>query len=124
MTYSDDEGEVFLGHSVTQHKSVSDETAHLIDEEVRLIVDRNYDRARNILEDNLDKLHLMAEALIRYETIDSEQIDEIMSGKEPSPPRDWSDDDSGGTPNAESGEETDDGESKKDGSIGGPASLH
>ena len=125
MVYSDDEGEVFLGHSVTQHKSVSDETAHLIDEEVRLIVDRNYERARNILEENVDKLHLMAEALIRYETIDSEQIDEIMSGNEPSPPRDWSDDDSGGTPNAdESGEESDDSESKKDGSIGGPASLH
>ena len=124
MTYSDDEGEVFLGHSVTQHKSVSDETAHLIDEEVRLIVDRNYDRARNILEENVDKLHLMAEALIRYETIDSDQIDEIMSGKEPSPPRDWSDDDSSGTPNAESGEEAGEGESEKDGSIGGPASLH
>lgn len=124
MTYSDDEGEVFLGHSVTQHKSVSDETAHLIDEEVRLIVDRNYDRARNILEENIDKLHLMAEALIRYETIDSEQIDEIMSGKEPSPPRDWSDDDSGGKPNAEGDEQANDQESNKDGSIGGPASLH
>ena len=124
MTYSDDEGEVFLGHSVTQHKSVSDETAHLIDEEVRLIVDRNYDRARNILEENIDKLHMMAEALIRYETIDSEQIDEIMSGKEPSPPRDWSDDDSGGKPNAEGDEQANDQESNKDGSIGGPASLH
>ena len=124
MTYSDDEGEVFLGHSVTQHKSVSDETAHLIDEEVRLIVDRNYDRARNILEENIDKLHLMAEALIRYETIDSEQIDEIMSGKQPSPPRDWSDDDSGGKPNAEGDEQANDQESNKDGSIGGPASLH
>ena len=124
MTYSDDEGEVFLGHSVTQHKSVSDETAHLIDEEVRLIVDRNYERARSILEDNMDKLHKMADALIRYETIDSDQIDEIMEGKDPSPPRDWSDDDSGGTPNADADRDADENESEKDGSIGGPASLH
>ncbi|MEM7468236.1 MAG: ATP-dependent zinc metalloprotease FtsH [Pseudomonadota bacterium] len=122
MTYSDDEGEVFLGHSVTQHKSVSDETAHLIDEEVRLIVDRNYERARSILEDNIDKLHMMADALIRYETIDSNQIDEIMSGNEPSPPQDWSDDDSGGTPDADVDVEAEEG--NKDGSIGGPASLH
>ena len=124
MTYSDDEGEVFLGHSVTQHKSVSDETAHLIDEEVRLIVDRNYERARSILEENMDKLHKMADALIRYETIDSDQIDQIMDGKDPSPPRDWSDDDSGGTPEAGVDQEADEAESKKDGSIGGPASLH
>ena len=124
MTYSDDEGEVFLGHSVTQHKSVSDETAHLIDEEVRLIVDRNYERARSILEDNMDKLHKMADELIRYETIDSDQIDEIMEGKDPSPPRDWSDDDSGGTPNADADRDADENESEKDGSIGGPASLH
>lgn len=124
MTYSDDEGEVFLGHSVTQTKTVSDETAHTIDEEIRLIVDRNYERARSILEENIDKLHTMADALIRFETIDSEQIDEIMAGKEPSPPRDWSDDDSSGTPKAGDGAEAEEEDSEKDGSIGGPASLH
>lgn len=124
MTYSDDEGEVFLGHSVTQTKTVSDETAHTIDEEIRLIVDRNYERARSILEENIDKLHTMADALIRFETIDSEQIDEIMAGKEPSPPRDWSDDDSSGTPKAGDGAEAAEEDSEKDGSIGGPASLH
>ncbi len=122
MSYSDDEGGVFLGHSVTQHKSVSDETAHTIDEEVRSIVDRNYERARKILEEQTDKLHAMAEALIKCETIDSEQIDAIMAGKEPGPPSDWMDDD-GNAPKAS----TDDGDEPKtdtEGPIGGPASSH
>lgn len=122
MSYSDDEGEVFLGHSVTQHKSVSDETAHTIDEEVRSIVDRNYARAKRILEEQTDKLHAMAEALIKFETIDSEQIDAIMAGKEPGPPSDWMDDD-GNSPKAA----TDDGDAPKtdtEGPIGGPASSH
>ena len=74
LVYSEEEGEVFLGHSVTQHKVVSDETAHLIDEEVRNIIDRNYERAHTILTENMDKLRLMAEALIKYETIDQDQI--------------------------------------------------
>ncbi len=122
MSYSDDEGEVFLGHSVTQHKSVSDETAHTIDEEVRSIVDRNYARAKRVLEEQTDKLHAMAEALIKFETIDSEQIDAIMAGKEPGPPSDWMDDD-GNSPTAA----TDDGDEPKtdtEGPIGGPASSH
>ena len=93
MSYSDDDGEVFLGHSVTQHKTVSDETAHLIDEEVRDIVERNYARARETLEGNVDKLHAMADALVKYETLDTEQIDDIMSGKPVRPPQDWMDDD-------------------------------
>ena len=120
MSYSDDEGEVFLGHSVTQHKSVSDETAHTIDEEVRLIVDRNYARANGILEEHLDKLHLMAEALIKFETIDSDQIDDIMAGKEPRTPSDWMDDDEGGTPVVASDTDA----AKTDGTIGGPARSH
>ena len=126
MTYSDDEGEVFLGHSVTQHKQVSDETAHLIDEEVRDIVDRNYERARTILETNIDKLHLMADALVKYETLDTEQIDDIMQGRSPRPPQDWSDDDSRGSPGAAVDEDSGaaDDKSSKDGKIGGPASLH
>jgi len=73
--------------------NVSEETAHLIDEEVRAIIDRNYERAKKILVENMDKLHLMAEALMKYETIDREQIDAIMAGRMPGPPSDWSDDD-------------------------------
>ena len=87
MAYGKDEGEVFLGHSVTQQKTVSDETAHVIDEEIRQIVERNYQRSKNILEGNLDKLHAMAEALIKYETIDGAQIDDIMHGQPPRPPK-------------------------------------
>ena len=91
LTYSDDEGEVFLGKSVTQQKIVSDETAHLIDEEVRNIVDRNYKRALDILENNKDNYMWMA-GLIKYESLDTVQIDEIMEGKKPKfPPSDWSD---------------------------------
>ena len=122
LVYSEEEGEVFLGHSVTQHKQVSDETAHLIDEEVRNIVDRNYLRAERLLKENKDKLQLMANALIKYETIDSEQIKDIMAGKEPRPPEDWTD------PGSTSGDaEAEDGEGRKDsqaGKIGGPASQH
>jgi cell division protease FtsH len=89
LAYSEEEGEVFLGRSVTQHKSVSEETAHLIDEEIRSVIDRNYERAEHILRENLDKLHLMAEALIAYETIDRFQIDSIMNGQVPGKPEDW-----------------------------------
>jgi cell division protease FtsH len=92
LSYGEDEGEVFLGHSVTKHKGISDETAHVIDEEVRHIVDRNYSKAEKILKDNLDKLHIMAEALIKYETLESSQIDDIMDGKIPRPPEGWDDD--------------------------------
>lgn len=91
LTYSEEEQEVFLGHSVAQHKMVSDETAHVIDEEVRAIIDRNYERARHLLTENMKKLHLMAEALIKYETIDEKQIEDIMAGKTPRPPQDWED---------------------------------
>ncbi len=100
LTYSEDEGEVFLGRQVTQHKNMSDTTADKIDKAVRDIIDRNYKRAEKILNENLDKLHLMAQALIKYETIDSKQIAEIMEGKEPSPPAGWQatdDDDDGGS---------------------------
>jgi cell division protease FtsH len=132
MTYSDDEGEVFLGRSVTQHKMVSDETAHSIDEEVREIVDRNYGRAKSILESNLEKLHVMAETLIKYETIDSDQIDDIMKGEEPGPPTDWVDEDkSSGPPstgeeeNSESTNQDASNDDEKGGTIGGrPASSH
>ena len=91
LTYSEDQGEVFLGRSVTQHKQVSDVTAHAIDEEVRRLIDENYHRAKDILESNLDKLHKMAEALIKYETIDENQIKDIMQGRDPQPPSGWDD---------------------------------
>lgn len=117
LAYSEEDGEVFLGHSVTQRKTVSDETAHSIDEEVRKIIDDNYDRAKQLLVDNMEKLHTMAKALIKYETINSDQIDDIMEGKKPRPPEDWGDDEPGGTAVADSGDED-------TGPIGGPASLH
>ncbi|WP_419641663.1 ATP-dependent zinc metalloprotease FtsH, partial [Thiolapillus sp.] len=94
LAYGEEEEEVFLGRSVTQHKNVSDETAHIIDEEIRNVIDRNYDRSRRILKENIDKLHAMAQALIKYETIDSQQIEDIMAGRTPRPPADWDDDSS------------------------------
>ena len=89
LTFGQEEGEVFLGRSVNQNKDVSDQTAQQIDEEVRVIIDRNYQHARQILTANIDRLHKMAEGLIKYETIDAQQIQEVMSGKEPSPPEGW-----------------------------------
>ena len=94
QTYSEEDGEVFLGHSVTKHKEVSNETARIIDSEIKEIIDRNYKRAETILRDNLDKLHLMSDALIKYETLDTHQIDDIMEGREPRPPSGWDDDNS------------------------------
>jgi cell division protease FtsH len=91
QTYAEDEGEVFLGRSVTQHKQVSDVTAHVIDEEIRNLIDGNYQRAKDILTRDIDKLHKMADALIKYETIDEEQIRDIMAGRDPKPPEDWED---------------------------------
>jgi cell division protease FtsH len=90
VAYGEDEDEVFLGRTVTQHKSVSDQTARKIDEVVREILDNAYARTRQLLTDNIDKLHVMAEALLQYETIDAHQIDDIMAGREPGPPADWS----------------------------------
>jgi cell division protease FtsH len=81
LAYGDDEGEVFLGHSVTQQRQISPETAQAIDQAVRVIIDRNYERARRLLVENMDKLHAMADALLRFETIDLGQIDDIMSGR-------------------------------------------
>jgi len=98
QTYAEDEGEVFLGRSVTQHKQVSDVTAHVIDEEIRILIDNNFQRAKAILERDIEKLHKMAEALIKYETIDDSQIADIMQGREPKPPADWEDPHPGSPP--------------------------
>jgi cell division protease FtsH len=125
LMYSEDEGEVFLGHSVTQHKQMSDETAHLIDEEIRNIIDRNYSRAENILKSNEDKLHTMASALIKFETIDTHQIKDIMDGREPRPPEDWTDSGpTAGESEAADGDRKDEGAKPASGEIGGPAGQH
>lgn len=91
LTYSEEEGEVFLGRSVTQHKSVAEETSHTIDEEIRSIIDRNYERAENILKENMDILHTMSEALMKYETIDKFQIEDLMNRKPVREPKGWDD---------------------------------
>ncbi len=122
LSYSEEDGEVFLGHSVTQTKTVSDETAHTIDGEVRRIIDSNYERAKTILNDNLDKLHIMADALVKYETIDTDQIDDIMAGKQPRVPDGWEDDNESGGGSSEGSSVSD--EEENPGPIGGPASLH
>jgi cell division protease FtsH len=93
LTYSEDEGEVFLGRSVTQTKQMSDGTAKTIDEEVRKIIDQAYSVATEILKKQNKRLHKMADALMKYETIEQSQITEIMNDKEPSPPDDWNSDD-------------------------------
>jgi len=91
LTYSAEEGEVFLGRSVTQHKTVAEETSHTIDEEIRSIIDRNYERAEKILKENIDILHAMAEALMKYETIDKYQIDDLMARVPVRAPQGWDD---------------------------------
>ncbi|MBK7503480.1 MAG: ATP-dependent zinc metalloprotease FtsH [Polaromonas sp.] len=89
MVYADNEGEVFLGRSVTKTTNMSEQTMLKVDNEVRRIIDEQYGRARKLIEDNQDKMHAMAKALLEWETIDSDQIDEIMAGKVPTAPKDW-----------------------------------
>ena len=117
LTYSEENGEVFLGRSVTQHKLVSDGTAHAIDEEVRSVIESNFQRAKQILVGALDKLHAMADALIKYETIDEEQLKDIMAGKLPKPPKDWDETLSNKPPKAPA-------EGTPGGPIGSPAGQH
>jgi cell division protease FtsH len=90
LLYAEEEGEVFLGRTVSQHKNVSDETARLIDKEVRDLIDKNYDRAHKLLEDNMDILHAMKDALMKYETIDAKQIDDLMNRETVREPEGWS----------------------------------
>jgi cell division protease FtsH len=96
LSYDEEDGEVFLGHSVTRHKNIAGDTQRVIDEEVRSLIDRNYQRTRALLQENQAKLHTMAAALMKYETIDAEQIDDIMAGREPRPPAGWNDEGSSG----------------------------
>jgi cell division protease FtsH len=122
LTYSEDEGEVFLGRSVTQHKNLGDDTARIIDEEIRSLIDTNYERAAALLKQHLEVLHAMTDALMKYETIDAAQIDALMAGKTVPPPKDWvdmdDDDDASSSPS--------DKKAKKDskGTVGGPAGQH
>ncbi|MCC6594276.1 MAG: ATP-dependent metalloprotease, partial [Xanthomonadales bacterium] len=96
LMYGDEEEELFLGRSITQHKTVSPETAEMIDSEVRALIDRCYTASKQILVDHMDKLHTMAQALMKYETIDAIQIDAIMQGREVPPPADWNESDGPG----------------------------
>ena len=116
LVYSEDEDEVFLGRSITQHKHVSDDTARRIDAEVREIIDVAHEKAKSLLDSHLENLHLMADALIRYETINGDQIDQIMEGREPDPPADWQDSEPGISDSKDDASDTGDRTS-----IGGPA---
>jgi cell division protease FtsH len=89
MVYAENEGEVFLGRSVTKTTNMSEETMRKVDAEVRRIIDEQYTLARNLIEGNSDKMHAMAKALLEWETIDSDQLDDIMAGKPPRPPKDY-----------------------------------
>ena len=89
MVYAENEGEVFLGRSVTKQVNVSEETMQKVDKQIRRIIDEQYTIARKLIEDNQDKMHAMAKALLEYETIDAEQIEDIMGGNPPRPPKDW-----------------------------------
>jgi len=118
MTYTEEEDEVFLGRSVTQHKHVSEETARKIDEVVRAVIDHAYHRARDLLTTNIEKLHTMAQTLLQYETIDGEQITAIMEGRTPGAPKDWTKPSDSGSSNTPSGA------GKPAAPIGGPAAQH
>jgi cell division protease FtsH len=118
LTYTEDDGEIFLGRSVTRHKQVSDVTAHAIDEEIRGLVDSCYKEAKQVLTVNEDKLHVMAAALMKFETIDETQIKDIMNGREPRPPEGWDEPGEGEIGKVEPTE------SKGAAPLGGPAGQH
>ena len=120
LTYTEDDGEVFLGRSVTRHKQVSDVTAHAIDEEVRSLIDGCYESAKSILQQHESQLHRMAAALIKYETIDESQIKDIMEGRDPRPPADWEEPSEPGAPARAEPRASDSGAAP----LGGPASQH
>jgi len=122
LTYGEDDSEVFLGHTVTQHKLVSDETAHLIDEEIRSLIEHNYARAERLLKDNINLLQAMAEALLKYETLDSDQLDDILAGKPPRPPKDWNE--NGSSPDEPEKEDNNVKVQSLKPKIGDPASSH
>ena len=130
LSYSKEAGEPFLGRSTEGASGISGATAKTIDEEVRALIDRNYLHAEQILRDNMDKLHAMSDALMKYETIDVSQIDAIMEGREPGPPADWGDDvppadQGGGAVNTDEADSPSSSEQKPDDPpLSGPAEQH
>ena len=125
LLYDESQEEVFLGKSAAGGSSnVSVQTRNAIDEEVRRIIDECYGSATQLLEDNRDKLDMMADALMKYETIDAEQIDDIMEGREPREPAGWSDDDDGGASNNDAESSNQRADDAQGPTIGGPAGEH
>lgn len=123
LMYDETEEEVFLGRSAGQpHKDMSADTVRQIDEEVRRIIDECYTTAEKLLEENLEKLHAMADALMQFETIDADQIDDIMMGRTPREPKGWND---AGDGDSSAGSSTKAADTKDStGPIGGPAGEH
>lgn len=125
LMYAEEENESFLGRSGGGTSNVSGETAKLIDQEVRSIIDECYSTATQILEQNRDKLDTMADALMKYETIDSDQIDDIMAGRSVREPKDWSGDNTTPPPSAKQPSESEPrSDAPTDAPIGGPAGEH
>ncbi len=127
MLYAEDEGEVFLGKSMSKATNMSDDTARAIDAEIKSLIDRNYDRAQKILEENIDILHTMKDALMKYETIDAKQIDDLMNRTDVRPPADWDDSKPSGGDKPSGGAPVREGEIKNDGvdkpSVGKPGDI-
>ena len=127
MLYAEEEGEVFLGNSMSRASSMSDDTARAIDAEIKSLIDRNYERAQQILEDNKDILHTMKDALMKYETIDAKQIDDLMNRTDVRPPADWDDSKPSGGDKPSGGSPVKEGEIKNDGvdkpSVGKPGDI-
>ncbi len=114
--YGDNDAEVFLGRDVVTHKNLSDSTAELVDQEITRIIEEQYSRARGIIEENRDKIKKMAEALLDWETLESDQIDQIMRGERPDPPS-ADDGSSGGETSGLQGDVTDQGPLGEDSSV-------
>ena len=127
MLYAEDEGEVFLGKSMSKATNMSDDTARAIDAEIKSLIDRNYERAQKILENNIDILHSMKDALMKYETIDAKQIDDLMNRTDVRPPADWDDSKPSGGDKPSGGAPVREGEIKNDGvdkpSVGKPGDI-
>ncbi len=127
MLYAEEEGEVFLGKSMSKATNMSDDTARAIDAEIKSLIDRNYERAYKILEENIDILHTMKDALMKYETIDAKQIDDLMNRTEVRPPADWDDSHPSGGDKPSGGAPVREGEIKNDGvdkpSVGKPGDI-
>lgn len=102
MVYGEEEGEIFLGRQVTTHRNVSEATMQKVDAEIRRIIDQQYALARKLIEDNKDKIEAMTQALLEWETLDADQLNDIMDGRPPRPPKE-----PGGTPKRPSGDAPD-----------------